>query len=49
MIVEHLWFNILMKSANSNYHKISRYVIKDECMKVFEVKRDKLKKKSLVG
>ena len=44
MSVEHLWFNILMKSMNPSYRKISRHVIKDECMQVYESEKEKLKK-----
>ena len=43
-MVEHKWFNILMKWMNSNYESIGRKTIKNECMKVYESEKELLKK-----
>ncbi|XP_020590410.1 zinc finger BED domain-containing protein RICESLEEPER 3-like [Phalaenopsis equestris] len=43
-IVEHTWFNILLKSLNPNYEKVSRNTIKTDCMKLYEIEKEKLKK-----
>jgi hypothetical protein len=43
-MVEHKWFNILMKWMNSNYENIGRKTIKNECMKVYEYEKEQLKK-----
>jgi hypothetical protein len=43
-MVEHKWFNILMKWMNSNYESIGRKTIKNECMKVYEYEKEQLKK-----
>jgi hypothetical protein len=43
-MVEHKWFNILMKWMNSNYESIARKTIKNECMKVYEYEKEQLKK-----
>jgi hypothetical protein len=43
-MVEHKWFNILMKWMNGNYESIGRKAIKNECMKVYESERELLKK-----
>ncbi|XP_077246794.1 zinc finger BED domain-containing protein RICESLEEPER 2-like [Tasmannia lanceolata] len=42
-MVEHTWFNILCKSLNLSYEKMSMNTIKVECMKVYEIEK-KLKK-----
>nr|CAD1823589.1 unnamed protein product [Ananas comosus var. bracteatus] len=43
-IVEHAWFNVLLKVLNPNYEKISRKTIKNDCMEVYDNEKDKLKK-----
>ncbi|XP_023157060.1 zinc finger BED domain-containing protein RICESLEEPER 2-like [Zea mays] len=43
-MVEHRWFNILMKWMNNSYESIGRKTIKNECMKVYESEKDLLKK-----
>ncbi|KAJ1268708.1 hypothetical protein BS78_07G155900 [Paspalum vaginatum] len=43
-MVEHKWFNILMKWMNSKYEPIGRKTIRKECMKVYESEKEKLKK-----
>ncbi|XP_077251938.1 zinc finger BED domain-containing protein RICESLEEPER 2-like [Tasmannia lanceolata] len=43
-MVEYTWFNILYKSLNPSYEKMSRNTIKLECMKVYETEKEKLKK-----
>ncbi len=43
-MVEHAWFNILCKTLNPNFVKISKTNIRNECMKVYDVERHKLKK-----
>jgi len=43
-MVEHKWFNILMKWMNSNYESIGRKTIKNECVKVYESEKELLKK-----
>ena len=43
-MVEHKWFNILMKWMNSNYESIGRKTIKNECMKVYESEKEQLRK-----
>jgi len=43
-MVEHKWFNILMKWMNSNYESVGRKTIKNECMKVYESEKELLKK-----
>uniref|UniRef100_A0A8R7QME6 BED-type domain-containing protein n=1 Tax=Triticum urartu TaxID=4572 RepID=A0A8R7QME6_TRIUA len=42
-MVEHKWFNILMKSMNPNYQPIGRKVINSECMQVFHREKEVLK------
>ena len=42
-MVEHKWFNILMKSMNPNYQPIGRKAIKSECMQVFHREKEVLK------
>ncbi|PKA54415.1 hypothetical protein AXF42_Ash000248 [Apostasia shenzhenica] len=44
MMVEHLWFNVLMRSMNTSYCKITRQAIKNECVKVHEFEKEYLKK-----
>lgn len=44
IMVEHAWFNILCKALNPNFVKVSRTTIRNECMKVYDAERDKLKK-----
>jgi hypothetical protein len=39
-MVEHKWFNILMKWMNNNYESIGRKTIKNECMKVYEYEKE---------
>jgi hypothetical protein len=34
-MVEHYWFNVLMKTMNPSYQKMSRTTIKNECMRIF--------------
>jgi len=43
-MVEHKWFNVLMRWMNSNYEWIGRKTIKNECMQIFEFEKDQLKK-----
>jgi hypothetical protein len=43
-MVEHTWFNIVMKYLNPRYEFIGRKTIRKECMKVFESERDSLMK-----
>ena len=43
-MVEHTWFNIVMKYLNPRYEFIGRKTIRKECMKVFEFERDSLMK-----
>jgi hypothetical protein len=43
--VEYTWFNILMKYNNLFYQRVSRTIIRNYCIKVFEMKKDKMKKK----
>jgi hypothetical protein len=43
-MVEHKWFNILMKWMNNNYESIGRKTIKNECMKIYESEKELLKK-----
>jgi hypothetical protein len=43
-MVEHKWFNVLMRWMNINYEWIGRKTIKNECMKIFESEKDQLKK-----
>ena len=41
-MVEHKWFNILMKCLNPNYQPIGRKAIRAECMRVFKKERELL-------
>ncbi|KAH7658200.1 Tam3-transposase (Ac family) protein [Dioscorea alata] len=41
-MVEHVWFNVLLKTMNPQYEKISRNTIKNDCMKLYEHEREKL-------
>lgn len=43
-MVEHTWFNILCKALNPNFQKMSRNTIRNECLKVYESEKEKLKK-----
>jgi hypothetical protein len=43
-MVEHKWFSILMKWMNNNYESIGRKTIKNECMKIYESKKELIKK-----
>ncbi|KAK8918295.1 hypothetical protein KSP39_PZI021901 [Platanthera zijinensis] len=43
-IIEQPYFNIYSKALNPNYVKISRHTMKNECMKLYEVEREKLLK-----
>ena len=43
-MVEHTWFNIVMKYLNPRYEFIGRKTIRKECLKVFESERDSLMK-----
>jgi hypothetical protein len=43
-MVEHKWFNILMKWMNNNYESISKKIIRNECIKVYETKKEHLMK-----
>ncbi|XP_066335366.1 zinc finger BED domain-containing protein RICESLEEPER 2-like [Miscanthus floridulus] len=43
-MVEHKWFNILTKWMNGNYEFIGRKSIKNECMRVYESKKNQLKR-----
>jgi hypothetical protein len=43
-MVEHTWFNIVMKYMNPQYEFIGRKTIRKECLKVFEAERDSLMK-----
>ena len=44
-MVEHLWFNVLMKTLNPSYQKMSRTTIKNECMRIFQSRKETLMKK----
>jgi hypothetical protein len=39
-MVEHKWFNILMKWMNSIYECIGRKTIKNECMELYESEKE---------
>ena len=41
-MVEHKWFNILMKCLNPTYQPIGRKAIRAECMRVFKKERELL-------
>ena len=43
-MVEHKWFNVLMRYLKSNYEWIGKKAIKNEWMKIFEYEKDQLKK-----
>jgi hypothetical protein len=43
-MVEHKWFNILMKWMNNNYESIGRKTIKNECMKIYESKKELIRR-----
>jgi hypothetical protein len=43
-MVEHTWFNVLMKWLNPNYEFIGRKGIRNECMRVYESEKEILKK-----
>jgi DTW domain-containing protein YfiP len=43
-MVEHKWFNILMKWINNNYESVSRKIVRNECIKVYETEKELLKK-----
>ncbi|KAM0926139.1 hypothetical protein ACQ4PT_003946 [Festuca glaucescens] len=43
-MVEHFWFNVLMKTLNPSYQKMSRTTIKNECMRIFQSRKETLKK-----
>lgn len=43
-LVEHQWFNILMKYINPLYKRLSRSTIKCECIKMFILEKEKIKK-----
>uniref|UniRef100_A0A8I6YPD9 Uncharacterized protein n=1 Tax=Hordeum vulgare subsp. vulgare TaxID=112509 RepID=A0A8I6YPD9_HORVV len=42
-MVEHEWFNILMKCMNPNYKCIGRKAIRAECMRVYKKEKEVLK------
>ncbi|KAJ1689773.1 hypothetical protein LUZ63_013928 [Rhynchospora breviuscula] len=42
--VEYTWFNHLMKYNNPAFQPVSRFTIRNECIKVFESDRDEIKK-----
>jgi Domain of unknown function (DUF4413) len=44
MFVEYQWFNILMKYNNPLYQRVSRTTIKNDCIKIFESEKEKIKK-----
>ncbi|KAJ1690355.1 hypothetical protein LUZ63_014510 [Rhynchospora breviuscula] len=44
IFVELTWFNALMKYNNSLFQEVNRVTIKDECIKVFELEKEKMKK-----
>ena len=43
-MVEHKWFNILMRHMNNKYKFIGRKTIRKECIKVYESEKELLKK-----
>jgi hypothetical protein len=43
-MVEHKWFNILMRHMNQKYKFIGRKTIRKECIKVYELKRNLLRR-----
>uniref|UniRef100_A0ACD5YHT9 Uncharacterized protein n=1 Tax=Avena sativa TaxID=4498 RepID=A0ACD5YHT9_AVESA len=43
-MVEHKWFNILMRHMNQKYKFIGRKTIRKECIKVYESEKELLKK-----
>ncbi|XP_078170092.1 zinc finger BED domain-containing protein RICESLEEPER 2-like [Carex rostrata] len=42
--VEYHWFNVLMRYNNPLYQKVSRTTIKNDCIKLFESEKEKIKK-----
>jgi BED zinc finger len=44
MFVEYQWFNILMKYNNLLYQRVSKTTIKNDCIKIFESEKEKIKK-----
>ena len=43
-MVEHRWFNILMRHMNQKYKFIGRKIVRKECIKVCETEKELLKK-----
>lgn len=43
-MVEHLWFNILMKYMNATYQFIGRKTIRKECVDVYNTEKEVLRK-----
>jgi hypothetical protein len=43
-MVEHTWFNIVMRYLNPSYEFIRRKTIRVECLKVYESEKDSLAK-----
>ncbi|KAH7670513.1 Ribonuclease H-like protein [Dioscorea alata] len=39
-MVEHFWFNVLMKSMNSQYERISRNTAKSDCLRLHEIEKE---------
>ena len=44
IFVKYQWFNVLMKYINPLYQRVSRSTIKSECIKVFDLEKEKIKK-----
>jgi hypothetical protein len=43
VFVEYTWFNILMKYNNLFYQRVGKITIRNDCIKVFEMEKDKIK------
>lgn len=43
-IVKHFWFNVLMKTLNPSYQKTSRTTIRNDCLQIFQSRKETLKK-----
>lgn len=43
-MVEHTWFNVLMRYLNSSYQPIGRKTIRSECIKIYDSEREVLRK-----
>ncbi|KAH7672190.1 Tam3-transposase (Ac family) protein [Dioscorea alata] len=48
-MVEHVWFNVLLKTMNPQYEKISRNTIKNDCMKLISLTSDTWTSNQTIG